>query len=186
MFTTSLEDGIIKYTDSPLLRAIKHGRVIIIDEADKAPEHVVAVFRSLAGQGEMSLSDGRRVRRTLERDRDIVVHPSFRLILLANRPGYRASFLVRLIMLLNYTLLVIAFLGNHFLQVLGENFSAHSVSNPDQASERKLISQLAPELDEDLVLRLVGAFHDLRKGYESGTLNYPYSLRGTCTLIWRV
>jgi len=71
-----------------------------------------------------------------------------------------------------------AFLGNHFLQVLGENFSAHAVTNPDQESERKLISQLAPELDDDLVLRLVGVFHDLRKGYENGSLSYPYSLRG--------
>ena len=52
--------------------------------------HVVAIFRSLAGQGEMTLSDGRHVRPTLERDGDIVVHPNFRLILLANRPGYRS------------------------------------------------------------------------------------------------
>jgi hypothetical protein len=71
-----------------------------------------------------------------------------------------------------------AFLGNHFLQVLGETFSAHSVTNPDQESERTLLAQLAPEINEDLILRLVGAFHDLRKGYDAGTLNYPYSLRG--------
>ena len=89
MFTTSLEGGIISYTDSALLRAIKFGRVIIIDEADKAPEHVVAIFRSLAGKGELSLADGRRVRLTKERGGDIVVHKNFRLILLANRPGYR-------------------------------------------------------------------------------------------------
>ncbi|KAG2007118.1 MDN1 midasin family protein [Coprinopsis cinerea AmutBmut pab1-1] len=164
MFTTSLEAGVLNYTDSPLLRAIKHGRFIIIDEADKAPEHVVAIFRSLAGQGELSLSDGRRVRLVKEREGDIVVHPNFRLILLANRPGY-------------------PFLGNHFLQVLGENFSAHSVSNPDIASERRLISQLAPELSEDLVTRLVGAFDDLRKGYESGALTYPYSLRELINLV---
>lgn len=62
--------------------------------------------------------------------------------------------------------------------MLGENFSAHSVTNPDQDSERKLISQLAPELSEELVTKLVAAFHDLRKGYENGTLSYPYSLRG--------
>ncbi|KAG5641083.1 hypothetical protein DXG03_006055, partial [Asterophora parasitica] len=160
----SLESGVLHYTDSPLLRAITFGRVIIIDEADKAPEHVVAIFRSLAGQGEMTLSDGRRVRPAKDRDSDIVVHPNFRLILLANRPGY-------------------PFLGNHFLQVLGENFSAHSVTNPDQASERKLLEQLAPELSSDLILRLVGAFHDLRKGYESGALNYPYSLRELINLV---
>jgi MoxR-like ATPase len=91
MFTTSLERGIIKHTDSPLLRAIIYGRIILIDEADKAPEHVVAIFRSLAGQNEMTLADGRRVRATREREGDIVVHPKFRLILLANRPGYRKS-----------------------------------------------------------------------------------------------
>lgn len=89
MFTTSLENGILKFTDSPLLRAILFGRVLIVDEADKAPEHVVAIFRSLAGQREMTLSDGRRVRSAKEKDGDIVVHPNFRLILLANRPGYR-------------------------------------------------------------------------------------------------
>ncbi|KAF8625067.1 hypothetical protein AX15_005549 [Amanita polypyramis BW_CC] len=164
MFTTSLEGGYINYTDSPLLRAIKFGRVIIIDEADKAPEHVVAVFRSLAGQKEMTLSDGRRIRPAKEREGDIGVHQDFRLILLANRPGY-------------------PFLGNHFLQVLGENFSAHSVSNPDQESERKLLSQLAPELDENFVARLVTAFQDLRTGYDAGILTYPYSLRELINLV---
>lgn len=89
MFQTSLHNGVIKYEDSPLLRAVSLGRVIVIDEADKAPEHVVAVFRGLAGHGEMSLADGRRIRFQRERENDIVVHPNFRLILLANRPGYR-------------------------------------------------------------------------------------------------
>ncbi|CAL1709976.1 unnamed protein product [Somion occarium] len=164
MFQTSLEGGVIKYTDSPLLRAIKLGRVIVVDEADKAAEHVVAIFRSLAGQGELTLSDGRRVRRQKERDNDVVVHPNFRLILLANRPGY-------------------PFLGNHFLQVLGDNFSCHSVSNPDLASERKLLSQLAPELSQDLILRLVAVFQDLRHAYEAGRLIYPYSLRELINLV---
>ncbi|KAJ8082257.1 hypothetical protein PM082_008104 [Marasmius tenuissimus] len=164
MFTTNLENGVIRYTDSPLLRAIMFGRVIIVDEADKAPEHVVAIFRSLAGQSEMTLSDGRRVCAVYEREGDIPVHPAFRLVLLANRPGY-------------------PFLGNHFLQVLGENFSAHSVSNPDLLSERKLLEQLAPEIDPDLILRLVGAFNDLRIEYDKGTLGYPYSLRELINLV---
>ncbi|KAK2460039.1 hypothetical protein APHAL10511_007962 [Amanita phalloides] len=164
MFTTTLEGGFINYTDSPLLRAIKYGRVIVIDEADKAPEHVVAIFRSLAGQGEMTLSDGRRIHSIMERGNDIAVHPNFRLVLLANRPGY-------------------PFLGNHFLQVLGENFSAHSISNPDQESEQKLLSQLVPELSQDILTRLVAAFQDLRAGYVAGTLTYPYSLRELINLV---
>ena len=96
MFQTSLQNGVIKYEDSPLLRAVSLGRVIVIDEADKAPEHVVAVFRSLAGHGEMSLADGRRIRFKRERENDVVVHPNFRLVLLANRPGYRESRSARL------------------------------------------------------------------------------------------
>jgi len=89
MFQTTLERGVIRYTDSPLLRAVAHGRVLVVDEADKAPEHVVAIFRSLAGQGELTLSDGRRLTRVVEREDDLPIHPRFRLILLANRPGYR-------------------------------------------------------------------------------------------------
>lgn len=164
MFQTTLEHGVIRYTDSPLLRAVAHGRVLVVDEADKAPQHVVAIFRSLAGQGELTLSDGRRLRGVAEREGDLPIHPRFRLILLANRPGY-------------------PFLGNHFMQVLGDNFSCHAISNPDLESERRLLTQLAPELSEDLIIRLVGAFHDLRQGYESGSLSYPYSLRELIAIV---
>ena len=92
MFTTTLSAGELRHEDSPLLRAIKLGRICVVDEADKAPAHVVAVFRSLGSHGELSLADGRRVRPVAEQDDDIVVHPNFRLVLLANRPGYRVSF----------------------------------------------------------------------------------------------
>ena len=47
------------------------------------------------------------------------------------------------------------------------------------ASERRLLAQLAPELSEDMILRLVAAFQDLRQAYSAGQLTYPYSLRGT-------
>ncbi|KAH9046612.1 AAA domain-containing protein [Lactarius hengduanensis] len=164
MFQTTLERGVVRYTDSPLLRAVAHGRVLVVDEADKAPEHVVAIFRSLAGQGELTLSDGRRLARVVERKGDLPIHPRFRLILLANRPGY-------------------PFLGNHFMQVLGDNFSCHAISNPDLQSERKLLTQLAPELSKDLIVRLIGAFHDLRQSYEGGTLSYPYSLRELIAIV---
>ena len=64
------------------------------------------------------------------------------------------------------------------MQVLGENFSAHSVSNPDPESEMNILNQSAPEMDPQLIQRLVAAFQDLRVSYETGVLNYPYSLRG--------
>jgi von Willebrand factor A domain-containing protein 8 len=94
------------------------GRVIIIDEADKAPEHVVAIFRSLAGQGEMTLADGRRIRRSRERNEDILVHPNFRLILLANRPGYR-EFRSSLYQCIFRYISSSSFLGKSFLASFG-------------------------------------------------------------------
>ncbi|KAI5120535.1 hypothetical protein M0805_004543 [Coniferiporia weirii] len=166
MFTTTLAGGVLRHDDSPLLRGITFGRVVVVDEADKAPAHVVAVLRSLGSYGALTLSDGRRVRPGPDRERmdDIIVHPNFRLILLANRPGY-------------------PFLGNHFLQVLGDNFSSHSVQNPDTASERRLLQQLAPEVSEDTLRRLVGAFQDLRRANEAGKLSYPYSLRELINIV---
>ena len=55
---------------------------------------------------------------------------------------------------------------------------SHSITNPDAESEKKLLAQLAPELDKDTLSRLVAAFQDLREGYNTGSLVYPYSLRG--------
>ena len=34
--------GVLRYEDSPLVRAVQEGRVLMVDEADKAPTHVTA------------------------------------------------------------------------------------------------------------------------------------------------
>jgi hypothetical protein len=135
------------------------GRVIVIDEVDKASPQVVAVLASLAARGEMTLSDGRKIRPSTiaGEPNDIIMHPSTRLILLANRPGF-------------------PFLGNAFLRVLGDAFSTHAVCNPDSQSEENVLSQLAPELDPALLRSLVLAFGDLRKAFEvSSILSSPRS-----------
>ena len=36
-----IEDGRISWADSPLVRAVTEGRVLVVDEADKAPLEVV-------------------------------------------------------------------------------------------------------------------------------------------------
>jgi midasin (ATPase involved in ribosome maturation) len=36
----TVKDGIIIFEDSPLVRAVKEGHVLVVDEADKAPTHV--------------------------------------------------------------------------------------------------------------------------------------------------
>ena len=56
-----LEGGKITYQDSPLLRAAVAGRVLILDEVDKAPLEVVCLLKGLIGDGEIMLHDGRRL-----------------------------------------------------------------------------------------------------------------------------
>lgn len=49
----ALEAGRIVWRDSPLVRAAMHGRVLVLDEADKAPLEVVAVLKGLVEDSEM-------------------------------------------------------------------------------------------------------------------------------------
>lgn len=155
-----LEDGQLRYADSPLVRALRLGRVAVVDEVDKASASVSAVFKSLAERGELTLPDGRRVvpRSAANASDAIQVHPDFRLVLLANRPGW-------------------PFLGNSFTEVIGEGFSAYAVANPDAASELELLSRLAPNVDRELLTALVAAFQDLRRAFDEDQLSHPYSLR---------
>lgn len=44
----------------PLVKAMTHGQVIMIDEVDKAPTEVVCVLKGLLEDGEIQLPDGRR------------------------------------------------------------------------------------------------------------------------------
>ncbi|WFD31235.1 hypothetical protein MSPP1_002269 [Malassezia sp. CBS 17886] len=161
-----LEDGQLKYADSPLVRAVRLGRVVVVDEVDKCSPSVSAVFKSLAERGELSLPDGRRIvpPGSAADAQSIVVHPDFRLVLLANRPGW-------------------PFLGNSFTDVIGEGFSTYAVANPDVESEMQLLERLAPNVSKDLLRSLVLAFHDLREAFDADLLNYPYSLRELIHLV---
>ena len=114
-----LEDGVIVWSDSPLVRAAKFGRVLCLDECDKAPLEVVSVLKSLVEDGEMRLADGRRLlsrgavrAESASADGDDVlrIHPDFRLWVLANRPGG-------------------PFMGNDFFRAIGDVFSSHIITN---------------------------------------------------------
>ena len=49
----SLEDGAIVYRDSVVVQAAKNGRVLVVDEADKAPLEVVCILKALAEDEEL-------------------------------------------------------------------------------------------------------------------------------------
>ncbi|EKX41778.1 hypothetical protein GUITHDRAFT_112197 [Guillardia theta CCMP2712] len=153
---------------------LREGRVIMIDEADKAPLEVVCILKGLLEDGSMILSDGRRLERNGGREREgngggaggvvIPIHPNFRAIVLANRPGF-------------------PFLGNDFFHECGDIFSCHVIDNPDRDSELALLRHYGPDVDEVLLRKLVSIFSDLRRAIEEGKLSYPYSTRELVNLV---
>ncbi len=159
-----LEGGAIRHEDSALVRAARLGRVLVVDEADKAPLEVVCVLKALAEDGELTLGDGRRLvtARAEAKDDDdssvIRIHPEFRMLVLANPPGW-------------------PFQGNDFFRECGDVFAAHAVRNVDTASQAQLLRRVAPKLEEKQLVTLLSLFGQLRLMHEEGQLSYPYSVR---------
>ncbi|KAJ8722262.1 hypothetical protein PYW08_004664 [Mythimna loreyi] len=167
----TVKDGVVVYEDSPLVKAVKHGHVLVVDEADKAPTHVTCILKTLVENGEMILSDGRRIvpKHMLESSGGdvssfIPVHDDFRMIVLANRPGF-------------------PFLGNDFFASLGDLFSCHAVDNPSIESEMELLRSYGPDVPEDVMKKLVQAFAVLRDKADQGQLTYPYSTRELVNIV---
>ena len=173
----SLQDGVVVWADSPLVKAVEHGRVLLVDEADKAPLEVVVVLKSLLEDGEMRLGDGRRclspekMARELSisggaaSDNDIIpIHPDFRMWVLANRPGF-------------------PFHGNNFFKECGDIFSIHTVHNPDVPSELELLHSYAPDVSQSVAKKLTAVFQDLRDLEQAGDLTYPYSSRELVAVV---
>ncbi|CEG41995.1 conserved hypothetical protein [Plasmopara halstedii] len=162
----TLLDGRIVWEDSPLVRAAKAGRTLIVDEADKAPLEVVCVLKGLIEDGEMLLGNGKRlidptktaIDKWHDKDRIITLHPNFRMWVLANRPGF-------------------PFLGNNFFREIGDIFATHAIENPDEESELALLTAYAPSVSTDILRRLCKAFAELRELVETGSITYPYSTR---------
>ncbi|CAJ0583659.1 unnamed protein product, partial [Mesorhabditis spiculigera] len=163
---TTIEGGKLVHEDSALVKAVRNGHVLVVDEADKAPLHVIAILKSLLDSGTLVLGDGRRIQPAHfpEGDKTIPLHPEFKMIMLANRPGF-------------------PFLGNDLFGVLGDLFSVHSVDNPSRDSELQMLRLYGPEVPEDHLLKLVAAFSELRDMADSGILQYPYSTRELVNIV---
>ncbi|CAG4971078.1 unnamed protein product [Colias eurytheme] len=167
----TVRDGVVIYEDSPLVKAVKYGHVLVVDEADKAPTHVTCILKTLVENGEMVLSDGRRIvpKDMMESSAGevasfIPVHDDFKMIVLANRPGF-------------------PFLGNDFFASLGDLFSCHAVDNPSIESEMELLRSYGPDVPEDIMKKLVQAFASLRNMADQGQLTYPYSTRELVNIV---
>ncbi|RXM98061.1 von Willebrand factor A domain-containing protein 8 [Acipenser ruthenus] len=144
------------------------GHILVIDEADKAPTNVTCILKTLVESGEMILADGRRIVAdpafARGRPNAIVIHPDFRMLVLANRPGF-------------------PFLGNDFFGALGDIFSCHAVDNPKPQSELAMLKQYGPDVPEPVLQKLVAAFGELRAMADQGTITYPYSTREVVNIV---
>ena len=166
----SVKDGKIVYEDSPLIKAVKNGHALVVDEADKAPTHVTSILKGLVEDKFMHLSDGRKIVAKLPEKFDqrsekiIVCHPNFRMIVLANRPGF-------------------PFLGNDFFAAMGDLFSCHAIDNPGKDSQIEMLTRYAPNVDREIVIRLIDAFDELRDLSNQGVLSYPYSTRELVNIV---
>lgn len=116
----------------------------------------------------MILSDGRRIvpgtSTMAQNSNAIALHPDFRMMVLANRPGF-------------------PFLGNDFFGALGDLFSTHAVDNPSVESEIQLLKQYGPGVNKQIILKLVEAFGELRNMADQGLVSYPYSTREVVNIV---
>jgi len=172
--TPKVVDGHLLYEDSPLIRAVQHGRVLVLDEADKAPLEVIVVLKSLVEDGQLALPDGRRVAHSARAGSNveeprvsdslvIPIHAGFRMLVLANRPGF-------------------PFLGNNLVRE-ADLFRVFCVDNPDTESELQLVRSITNHVSEVVLSSLVSLFSDLRLAVEEGRLQYPYSTRELLAVV---
>ena len=165
----TLIDGRIIFEDSPLVKAVKYGRTLVVDEVDKASSEVVFVLKALAEDQDIYLGDGRRIvssgsTRRVASDNVIVKHSDFRLILLAN-PG------------------IYPFQGNDFFKTCGDSFLTFVMNELDIDSEIELLTSFGPSVDKELVNNIALVFSDLRADYLQGKINYPFSSRESVSVI---
>ena len=95
------------------------------------------------------------------------MHPNFRMIVLANRPGF-------------------PFLGNDFFREAGDCFSVHVIQNPPRSTMLDMLRAYAPDesrVPQHVLTRLVGAFQELHELYVDETLAYPYSVRELVNVV---
>ncbi|CAB3401465.1 unnamed protein product [Caenorhabditis bovis] len=168
---TVVENGVIRQEDSALVKAARSGQILVIDEADKAPLHVVAILKNLLDTGCLVLGDGRTLKpsnRLSEADRNdagvVPIHSAFRIIMLANRPGF-------------------PFLGNNLFAVLGDLFAIHMIDHPSRSSELEMIRKYGPNVDESILNKLLTIFNELRDKTDQGLLQYPYSTRELVNIV---
>lgn len=165
----SVEGGLLIFKDSPLVRAAINGRILVVDEADKAPVEVVALLKGLIEDGELALPDGRVLRyeevtSDAPGEESITIHPDFRVWALANPSGY-------------------PFHGNNLAKEMADVFSCHTVPALDPDSQADILKSYGPNLPDETIQKIIRIWQDLSKAHERGILAYPFSIREAVSVV---
>jgi MoxR-like ATPase len=164
----SVEGGRLIFKDSPLVRAAINGRILVIDEADKAPVEVVALLKGLIEDGELALPDGRVLyydeSRVVPGQLSITIHPGFRIWALANPAGY-------------------PFHGNNLAKEMADVFSCHTVPPLDPESQKNILKSYGPNLSGKTIEKIIRIWQDLSKAHKRGVLAYPFSVREAVSVV---
>jgi len=148
----------------------------------------------------MILSDGRRIvphndkRASSPSPNIIPIHPDFRMIIMANRPGFPFlgnDFFGALGMFLYHIHIYFEIFACHSCVFeffgcgifLGDLFSCHDIDNPSPESELALLKSYGPDVPDALVQKLVRAFGELRSLADQGLVTYPYSTREVVHIV---
>ena len=167
MTSPSLESGRIIYLDSPLVRAAKEGRILVLDEADKAQVEVVALLKGLIEDGQLSLPDGRILTYGLNStsDPDIIsIHKDFSIWALVNPPGY-------------------PFHGHALTKEMSDVFSCHTVPPMDVDSHKRILMSYGSNVHPSIIDKVVDMWEDLRIAHQRGTITYPFCVRESVNVI---
>jgi midasin (ATPase involved in ribosome maturation) len=165
MSSPSVENGRIVYHDSPLLRAAKFGRILVLDEADKAPLEVVALLKGLIEDGQLTLPDGRTLRERSDSDvNSVQIHPDFRIWTLINPSGF-------------------PFHGNDLAKEMSDVFSCHHVKVMDIESHRRILHSYGSNVSSDTIEKIITIWDELRKAHEDGIILYPFSVRESVNVV---
>ena len=165
-----IEDGRIVYHDSAIVRAARNGRILVLDEVDKAPVEVVALLKGLIEDGELALPDGRILRYEQQGNKDasnsdleiISIHPDFRLWALANPVGF-------------------PFHGND--SEMADVFSCHTVPAMDVESHARILSSYGPNVSQESICKLVQIWDELNLAHQKGVITYPFSVRESVSVV---
>ena len=168
MLTPAVIDGKIVYNDSPLIKAAKNGRILVLDEADKAPIEVVALLKGLIEDGQLSLPDGRVLcydeSDIHDTSNHIKIHPEFRIWALTN-PA------------------VFPFQGNDLSRHMSDVFACHIVPSMDEESHRRILQSYGKSLNPDVIDKIVNVWEDLRNAHQSGSISYIFSVRESVSIV---